>query len=114
MKLYIRLLLYTFVGCQLLKPGVCCVKSYVSNVPMFTNKKRTDLLVNVGGYVSKRNFLHNRPLVRFSLNYVPKSEDCIPLSDYLIQDSNQIYADLKCDGDWCIGEGVLQPLCVLC
>ena len=31
-------------------PGVCCVKSYVSNVRvrMFTNLKRTDLLVNVG------------------------------------------------------------------
>ena len=28
----------------------CCVKSYISNVPTFTNKKRTDLLVNVGTF----------------------------------------------------------------
>ena len=31
-------------------PGVCCVKSYVSNELTFTNRKRTDLLVNVGTF----------------------------------------------------------------
>ena len=31
-------------------PGVCCEKSYVSNVRTFSNKKRTDLLVNVGTF----------------------------------------------------------------
>ena len=31
-------------------PGVCCIKSYVWNVPKFTNRKRTNLLVNVGKF----------------------------------------------------------------
>ena len=30
----------------------CCVKSYISNVPTFTNKKRTDLLVNVRTFLN--------------------------------------------------------------
>ena len=30
--------------------GVCCVKSYVGNELTFTNRKRTDLLVNVGTF----------------------------------------------------------------
>ena len=46
-------------------PGVCCAKSYVSNVRMFTNRKRgyVSKRNRKRGYVSKRNFLHNRPRV---------------------------------------------------
>ena len=69
---------------RLLKAGVCCVKSYVSKcthrwvrilgVGTFCRKRNvitssetylpvgTFRNVPTGGYVSKRNFLHNRPL----------------------------------------------------